>query len=92
MESPRVWEFENRLKLLSIVTVIYVFLIDLLEPPYQELINKKFYVSNIIEPESDAEKLQHRFTVYAGRSAVCGTTFTRLSGAFFLPICQQFTL
>jgi hypothetical protein len=38
MESPRVWDFENRLKLLSIVTVIYAFLIYLLEPLYQELV------------------------------------------------------
>ncbi|HEY1247358.1 MAG TPA: transposase [Nitrososphaera sp.] len=38
MESPRVWDFENRLKLLSIVTLVYTFLIFLLEPLYQELV------------------------------------------------------
>jgi hypothetical protein len=38
MESPRVWAFENRLKLLSIVTIVYTFLLYLLEPVYQELI------------------------------------------------------
>jgi hypothetical protein len=38
MESPRLWAFENRLKLLSIVTVVYTFLLSLLEPIYQELI------------------------------------------------------
>jgi hypothetical protein len=38
MESPRVWAFENRLKLLSIVTIVYTFLIYLLEPIYQELV------------------------------------------------------
>jgi hypothetical protein len=38
MESPRVWAFENRLKLLSIVTLVYTFLIYLLEPLYQELV------------------------------------------------------
>jgi Transposase DDE domain len=39
MESPRLWAFENRLKLLSIVTVVYTFLLSLLEPIYQELIH-----------------------------------------------------
>lgn len=38
MESPRVWDFDNRLKLLSIVTVVYAFLISLLEPLHQELV------------------------------------------------------
>jgi hypothetical protein len=33
-----VWDIENRLKLLSIVTVVYAFLIYLLEPLYQELV------------------------------------------------------
>jgi len=38
MESPRVWDFENRLKLLSIVTLVYAFLIHLLEPLYRDLV------------------------------------------------------
>lgn len=38
MESPRMWAFENRLKLLSIVTLVYAFLIHLLEPVYRELV------------------------------------------------------
>lgn len=38
MESPRLWAFENRLKLLSIVTIVYAFLIYLLEPIYRELV------------------------------------------------------
>lgn len=38
MESPRLWGFENRLKLLSIVTIVYTFLLDLLEPLHQELV------------------------------------------------------
>ena len=32
MESPRLWAFENRLKLLSIGTLVYAFLLHLLEP------------------------------------------------------------
>jgi hypothetical protein len=36
MESPRLWAFESRLKLLSIVTVVYAFLIHLLEPLYRD--------------------------------------------------------
>jgi transposase len=38
MESPRVWAFENRLKLLGIVTLVYAFLIHLLEPLYRDLV------------------------------------------------------
>ena len=36
MESPRLWSFENRLKLLSIVALVYAFLIHILEPFYSE--------------------------------------------------------
>jgi len=38
MESPRLWAFENRLKLLSIVTLVYAFLVHILEPLYKELV------------------------------------------------------
>ena len=38
MESPRVWALENRLKLLSIVTLVYAFLIHLLETLYRDLV------------------------------------------------------
>lgn len=38
MESPRLWSFENRLKLLGIVTLVYAFLLHLLDFSYQELI------------------------------------------------------
>lgn len=38
MESPRLWAFDNRLKLLAIVTLVYAFLIHLLEPLYRELV------------------------------------------------------
>lgn len=38
MESPRLWFFENRLKLLSIVTVVYSFLLYLLSPDFKDLI------------------------------------------------------
>ncbi|MEO6891901.1 MAG: transposase [Ktedonobacteraceae bacterium] len=39
MESPRLWAFENRLKLLSIVTLVYAFLIHLLEPLYKDMVH-----------------------------------------------------
>ena len=35
MESPRLWVMENRLKLPSIVTLVYAFLLHLLEPLYR---------------------------------------------------------
>jgi hypothetical protein len=38
MESPRLWTWENRLKLLGIVTLVYAFLIHLLEPLYKDLV------------------------------------------------------
>jgi Transposase DDE domain len=38
MESPRVSAFEDRLKLLSIVTLVYAFLLHLLEPLYRDLV------------------------------------------------------
>ena len=37
LESPRLWSFENRLKLLGIVLLVYAFLLFLLEDVYQEL-------------------------------------------------------
>lgn len=36
MESPRLWAFEDRLKLLSIVTLVYAFFLHLLEPMYKD--------------------------------------------------------
>lgn len=38
MESPRLWSFENRLKLLGIVTLVYSFLLHLFEPIYKDLV------------------------------------------------------
>ena len=38
LESPRLWSFENRLKLLGVVLLVYAFLLSLLEDVYQELI------------------------------------------------------
>lgn len=38
MESPRLWSFENRLKLLGIVLLVYAFLLHLLEDVYKELV------------------------------------------------------
>lgn len=38
LESPRLWSFENRLKLLGIVLLVYAFLLHLLEDVYKELV------------------------------------------------------
>ena len=38
MESPRLWSFENRLKLLGLVTLVYAFLLHLLSPLYKETV------------------------------------------------------
>lgn len=40
MESPRLWFLENRLKLLSVVTVVYSFLLYLLEPLFKDLVER----------------------------------------------------
>ncbi len=37
LESPRLWSFENRLKLLGIVLLVYAFLLSLLEDVSKEL-------------------------------------------------------
>jgi hypothetical protein len=37
MESPRLWSFENRLKLLGIVTLVYAFLLQLVNPVHSRL-------------------------------------------------------
>lgn len=44
MESPRLWSFENRLKLLGIVLLVYAFLLHLLEDLYKELIERLFHL------------------------------------------------
>lgn len=40
LESPRVWSMENRLKLLGIVTVVYAFLLHLVNPEHRMLVDK----------------------------------------------------
>jgi hypothetical protein len=40
MESPRLWSMENRLKMLSIVLLVYAFLLFLLEEVYHELLTR----------------------------------------------------
>jgi DDE family transposase len=42
MESPRLWSWENRLKLLGLVTLLYTFLLFLLNPFYSETIKLLF--------------------------------------------------
>lgn len=37
LESPRLWFWENRLKLLAIVALLYAFLVSLLLPPFDPL-------------------------------------------------------
>jgi hypothetical protein len=44
MESPRVWAFENRLKLLGIVTIVYAFLLYLLEPMHKQLVQSVLHL------------------------------------------------
>jgi hypothetical protein len=38
MESPRLWFFENRLKLLGMVTLVYAFLLHLLNSNYKNIV------------------------------------------------------
>jgi hypothetical protein len=38
MESPRLWSFENRIKLLGVVTLVYAFLLHLLLSEHKNLI------------------------------------------------------
>jgi len=38
LESPRLWDWDNRLKLLSLVSIVYTLLLSLLEPLHQDLV------------------------------------------------------
>jgi hypothetical protein len=38
MESPRLWALENRIKLLGIVTLVYAFILHLLDPLYNKIV------------------------------------------------------
>jgi hypothetical protein len=40
MESPRLWRWENRLKLLAMVTLAYAFLLSLLDPKLHALVEE----------------------------------------------------
>lgn len=40
MESPRLWKFENRLKLLAMVALVYAFLVSLLGPDLHALVEE----------------------------------------------------
>lgn len=42
MESPRLWRWENRLKLLLMVSLIYAFLLSLLAPGFKLLVDELF--------------------------------------------------
>jgi hypothetical protein len=45
MQSPRLWSWDNRLKLLLIVSLVYAFLLSLLDPllkPLRDLLLKRF--------------------------------------------------
>lgn len=44
MESPRLWSFENRLKLLGMVTLVYAFLLHLMHPMYQYLVQSVLFL------------------------------------------------
>ena len=44
LESPRIWSFENRLKLLGIVTLVYAFLLHLLDPVYRDLVQSALHL------------------------------------------------
>lgn len=39
IESPRIWSMENRLKLFGMVTLVYAFLLHLLNPEHRNLVN-----------------------------------------------------
>lgn len=44
LESPRIWSFENRLKLLGIVTLVYAFLLHLLDPIHRDLVQAALHL------------------------------------------------
>jgi hypothetical protein len=40
MESPRLWKWDNRLKLLLMVSLVYAFLLSLLDPAFSSLLDR----------------------------------------------------
>src|SRR6266849_671652 len=52
--------------------------------------SKLFCVSNVTVPVNGAKKSSRRSIASAGRSVVCGTTFTHCLAPFSLPICRPF--
>ena len=90
MESPRLWAFENRLKLLSIVTLVYAFLLHLLEPLYRDRVRSVLRL-NAIEPESGIEIFSFApLSDYAGQSVASGMSITLFLGVFSLQIWRHF--
>ena len=82
MESPRLWRWENRLKLLMMVTFVYAFLLSLLDPSHQLLrqwlLRWWCHQLRITAMERGTEKPQFLFTVCVQLSAVCGLTTVHL--------------
>jgi len=78
MESPRLWRWENRLKLLMMATVVYAFLLSLLDPSHQAvrqwLLRWWCHRSGATAMERGTEKPQFLFTVCVQLLAVCGST------------------
>jgi hypothetical protein len=62
MESPCLWQWDNRVKLLLIVTLIYAFLLSLLAI-HCTATTTGCCDTGVTEPESGAEKSQLRSTV-----------------------------
>ena len=63
LESPRLWFWHNRLKLLFMATLVYAFLLSLLNP-LAAIPLPSSSALGAIEPESGTERPRYRFTVY----------------------------
>ena len=60
MESPRLWFWENRLKLLLMVSLLYSFLLSLLDPNVSYCC-KTSCEAGATEPESGTATPRYRF-------------------------------
>ena len=84
METPHLWAFENRLKLLGMVTLVYAFLLYLLNPVCKELVQMVLRLK-CHRTGKRCRKSSHRFTDYAGRSVVPQATDRPTLGSIFPP-------
>jgi hypothetical protein len=79
---PRVWGLETRLKLLGIVTLVYAFLLHLLDPVYQELLQALLRLKCQRTGKRCRDVLAPLYRLRWAISRLCNETQARLESIF----------